>query len=215
MMLVKKKRRIVRFVSYGVVSRATCVDSRLHRVETRQKEIAQFNQRNKFYLICIRFVGLVLMIMNELSAGNTKPPLQKKSSPLQNTMQNHANFLKVVSAVSQIKYLLENSQPLVYYPLINALEYFACGASNVQKKKKKKKTEGFSSGSGSSPTKNAIYRFAILFATRTQFFSPQFCADNRERERERERERDPAFHFAPLNHDTSRRKRMHGLKNEI
>lgn len=50
----------------------------LRRVETRQKGIAQFNQRNKFYLICITFVGLVLMIMNELPAGNTKPPFTKE-----------------------------------------------------------------------------------------------------------------------------------------
>lgn len=67
------------------------------REEIYQKSIAQFKQKNTFYLVYNTSVELMFTIMNELSPRNTKPPLQRENSwysPFQNTMQSRAKFLE-------------------------------------------------------------------------------------------------------------------------
>lgn len=95
--------------------------------------IKKIARNDKFYLIYITSVSLVLMIINELSlfGRNTKPPLQKKSwrSPFQcKTMQ--ISFKLVSSSVSQIKKIkLRNrviSRFLACYLITNNVKRTAC-----------------------------------------------------------------------------------------
>lgn len=67
------------------------------REEIYQESIAQFKQKNTFYLVYNTSVELMFTIMNELSPRNTKPPLQRENSrrsPFQNTMQSRGKLLE-------------------------------------------------------------------------------------------------------------------------